>query len=319
MNRPIDHMQLTMAPMEGITRYIFRNAHAAVFGGFDRYYTPFLSPNLHHHFRHRESDDINPANNAGLDVVPQILSNVPDDFLWAAEECADRGYTEVNLNLGCPAGTVAKKGKASGMLLDLDRLQAFLDSVFAYSPLPVSIKTRLGWADPAEFDAILALYEQYPVKELIVHARVREEYYKGYAHRDAYLRAAAKTTLPIGYNGDIFAPADADSLAQEAPQTTQIMIGRGILADPALPRKIRGGGPMRPEELREYYSRIRDGYCAVMTNDTHILYKLKELWIYLLPLFPEEKKLTKALKKSKTLAEFDQIVPLLIEALPEQR
>ena len=316
MTHPIDQIPLTMAPLEGITRYIFRNAHAAVFGSFDRYYTPFLSPNLHHHFRHRELDDINPANNAGLDVVPQLLTNVPDDFLWAAEECADRGYTEVNLNLGCPAGTVAKKGKASGLLADLPRLETFLDSVFAYSPLPVSIKTRLGWADPEEFEAILALYERYPVKELIVHARVREEYYKGEAHRDVYLQAAQKTSLPMGYNGDIFTPEDAFSLAEAAPRTTQIMIGRGMLADPALPRKIRGGAAMNAEELREYYQRIRDGYCAVMDNDTHILYKLKELWIYLLPLFPEEKKLAKALRKSRHLSEFDEVTRLLIESLP---
>ena len=314
----LDTMELSMAPMEGITRYLFRNAHAAVFGGFDRYYTPFLSPNLHHHFRHREIDDINPKNNAGLHVIPQIMSNVPEDFLWAAWECANLGYTEVNLNLGCPAPTVAKKTKGAGFLTDLPRLERFLDEIFSQTPVDISVKTRLGWEDPAEFEAILALYEKYPIKELIVHARVREEYYKGEAHRGIYEAAAARTTLPIGYNGDICTPEDARSLAQAAPATTQIMIGRGMLANPALPRQIRGGAPMQADELRAYYERIRDGYSAVMDNETHVLYKLKELWIYLLPLFPEEKKFTKTIKKSKRLSELDAAAMQLIDALPPQ-
>ncbi|MBR1757665.1 MAG: tRNA-dihydrouridine synthase family protein [Lachnospiraceae bacterium] len=312
----IDSMTLSMAPMEGITRYLFRNAQAEVFGGFDKYYTPFLSPNMHHHFRHRESDDIDPKNNAGLTVIPQIMTNVPEDFLWAAWECAHLGYPEVNLNLGCPAATVARKTKGSGFLTDLPRLERFLDAIFSETPVDISIKTRLGWADPAEFDKVLKLYEQFPVKELIVHARVREEFYEGEAHRDIYEHALLETSLPLAYNGDIFTKEDALTFAEMNPRTTQLMIGRGMLRNPAIAREIRGGSPMTNAELREFYQRVHDGYLAVMENETHVLFKCKELWTYLITQFPEEKKAAKALKKANKLAAFDAVVEELLTSAP---
>ena len=317
MPHPIDHMRLSMAPMEGITRYIFRNAQARVFGGFDVYYTPFLSPNLHHHFRHREIDDILPEHNAGLTVIPQLLTNVPDDFLWAAWECAHLGYPEVNLNLGCPMGTVAKKCKGAGFLTDLPRLETFLDEIYEKTPVDISIKTRLGWADPVEFEAILRLLECYPVKELIVHARVREEFYEGEAHKDIYREILEDTFLPCAYNGDLFTPEEALTMAEKAPGSTQLMFGRGMLANPAIARQIRGGAPMKRGELASFYNEIRDGYLAVMDNETHVLFKCKELWMYLGRSFPEEKKLIKALRKANRLREFDEAAGQLLQRLPE--
>ena len=139
-------MLLSLAPMEGITGYAFRRVHAEVFGALDRYYTPFISPlpKVGMPFSKRNSRELAPANNEGFDVVPQLLTNDADRFVWAAELLADMGYKEVNLNLGCPSGTVVAKEKGSGLLRNPDRLEAFLANVCERSPLPVSVKTRVG-------------------------------------------------------------------------------------------------------------------------------------------------------------------------------
>ena len=102
-------MQYFFAPMEGLTDRIYRQTHHAFFPGMDGYYMPFLSPTMHRTLTNRESRDLPPASSVPFRAVPQILTKVPEDFLWAARQCAQRGYDEVNLNLGCPSGTFPKE------------------------------------------------------------------------------------------------------------------------------------------------------------------------------------------------------------------
>jgi tRNA-dihydrouridine synthase len=148
-------MRYYLAPMEGITDSIYRRIHHKYFPGVDRYYMPFLSPTIHRTLTHKEDRELPMADSVDFVAIPQILTKVPEDFLWAAEQCAQRGYSEVNLNAGCPSGTVTAKGKGAGMLADLDSLDRFLGSVFAASPLPVSVKTRIGMESPEEFASIV--------------------------------------------------------------------------------------------------------------------------------------------------------------------
>ena len=157
-------MRYYFAPMEGVTDSIYRNVHHKYFGGVDRYYMPFLSPTMHQTLTHKESRELPMADSVSFAAVPQILTKVAGDFLWAAQVCMDRGYTEVNLNVGCPSGTVVSKGKGSGMLRDLNALDAFLEEIYAKSPLPVSVKTRLGLENKDEFPAILEVYNRYPIR-----------------------------------------------------------------------------------------------------------------------------------------------------------
>lgn len=201
-------MRCYFAPMEGITGYIFRNCHSRYFPGVDRYYMPFLSPRQDHNFTRRELDDILPEHNAGVRAVPQLLTRQPEDFLWAAGELAAMGYREVNLNLGCPSGTVTAKGKGSGLLARREELEQLLDGIFAAAPVAVSIKTRLGMHDPEEFGPLLELYNRYPVAELTVHPRIRSDFYKKPV-RPAYFDLAVRTSrAPLCYNGDIITPGD---------------------------------------------------------------------------------------------------------------
>lgn len=167
-------MNIYFAPLEGLTDSIYRRLHHKWFPGVDRYYMPFMSPTQHRALTPRETRELPQADAAGFAAVPQILTKSAEDFLWAAEQCRLLGYEEVNLNLGCPSGTVVAKGKGSGMLSDPDALDAFLWEIFNRTTLPISVKTRLGLTDSAEFPRILEVYNRYPIRELTVHPRVRK-------------------------------------------------------------------------------------------------------------------------------------------------
>ena len=248
-------MLLSLAPMEGITGYAFRRVHAEVFGALDRYYTPFISPlpKVGTPFSKRNSRELNPTNNQGLDVVPQLLTNDADRFVWAAELLADMGHKEVNLNLGCPSGTVVAKEKGSGLLRNPDRLEAFLTNVCERSPLPVSVKTRIGIANDDEYDELLALFCRCGITELIVHPRVQKDFYSGSPRQELYGKTLECAPFPVAYNGDIFTLDDYDALLAAYPQTRHVMLGRGIMANPALAREIRGGEGLAREELKRFH------------------------------------------------------------------
>ena len=191
------------APLDGITKVVFRKVWAAHFGGADRYFIPFFSPTPHHILTDRDRREIDPAHNGGLPSVPQVMTRCAPDFLWAAEVAADMGYTEVNLNLGCPSGTVTAKGKGAGFLAKPEELERFFDEVFAKVQLPVSVKTRLGVADPEEFSRLLDIYNRYPIACLTIHPRVRTEKYRGPVHLDEFARALENSRNPVCYNGDL--------------------------------------------------------------------------------------------------------------------
>lgn len=244
-------MQLYFAPLEGITGYVYRNAHHACFGGVDRYFTPFVVATFTRKVKTREKMDILPHNNAGTPLVPQILSNNAEEFLATARYMADFGYPEVNLNLGCPMATVVNKHKGSGFLSVPDELDAFLDKIYngaeqirtgSGKPLRISVKTRLGMNSPEEFERIFSIYRQYPLSELIVHARTRKEMYAGMPHLTIFRRLLDETQIPLVYNGNIFTVRDeerAEALfAGTSSPCRGFMLGRGLLSDPALAEKI---------------------------------------------------------------------------------
>lgn len=306
-------MKFYFAPMEGITGYVFRNAHHACFPSVDRYYTPFISPNQNRPMSPKEKRDVLPENNRNIPLIPQILTNNATQFLQAAKVLADMGYEEVNLNLGCPSATVVTKGKGAGFLGEKEKLRAFLDEVYEYTPIPVSLKTRLGMRDPMEIVELLELFRQYPVKEWILHARIREDYYKYEPRLDAFEVSAKESPFPLCYNGDIFSVADYESICQRFPQVTSVMLGRGLMANPALIRQIKGGNPCTEEEFHSFHNRISHGYEEIMSGDRNVLFKMKELWAYWESLFIGEEKRIKKIKKANSLAEYHAAVSILLE------
>lgn len=300
-------MRYDFAPLEGITTYLFRNTHHQLFGGADRYFTPFFSPVTEHIFTTKELRDLTPEHNAGLCVVPQVMTRRAGDFLWAAGELAGMGYAEVNLNLGCPSGTVVAKGKGSGFLAHLEELDRFLEEVFAKTPLPVSVKTRLGVQDAAEFPRILELYSKYPLKELIIHPRVQKEFYKGPLHRDVFDAAMEACPHPLCYNGDLVTCADVADFAETHSAIHAVMLGRGAVADPALLRKLRGGPPATREELQTFTQTLYAGYQAAYQQDRPAAQRMKEIWFYLIHLFADGEKLGREMRKVSHPRQYERL------------
>ena len=199
-------IKLYAAPMEGLTTYIWRRAQRDIFGGMDKYFTPFLSPNGNLTFQQKELDEVTQGER---DTVPQLLTNRGAYFVWAARELYAMGYREVNFNLGCPSGTVTAKHKGAGLLTYPEELERCLGEIFSALPdMQVSVKTRIGKNDPAEWQRLLDIYERYPISELIVHPRVQKEFYRGTVHRDAFDAALARRREAPVYNGDLFTAAD---------------------------------------------------------------------------------------------------------------
>ena len=237
-------MNYYVAPMEGLTDRVWRQAHQKWFGwagGPARYYAPFLSPPENRVLIKKKMAELAPEANPGVPVIPQLLAKDGELAVWMIGELRKLGYTEVNLNFGCPAGTVTAKGKGSGMLRDPAKLDAFLEAVFSHAEGPISVKTRLGVEKPEEFAAILTIYNRYPISELTIHPRVMRQLYRGQADREAFAAALPQCKPPVCYNGDITTTGQLHALEAEFPTLSGIMIGRGIIADPALFRKALGG------------------------------------------------------------------------------
>ncbi|MBE6959931.1 MAG: tRNA-dihydrouridine synthase family protein [Ruminococcaceae bacterium] len=297
--------------MEGLTDSIYRRLHHKYFPGVDRYYMPFISPTVHRTLTNREERELPFADTEGFTAVPQLLTKVPEDFLWAAQVIRDRGYEEVNLNLGCPSGTVTAKGKGSGMLADPDSLDRFLDSIFAAAPLPISVKTRLGVTDSGEFPALLEIYNRYPIKELTIHPRVRKQFYTGGVDMEQFRYAVANSKNPLCYNGDVLRMADAEKIQAEFPQVQAIMIGRGLIGDPGM---LSPGGT-DIGKLENFCDELLEAYLVAFGGSRNAMFRLKENWGFLIGYFENHEKLWKKLRKTTDLAEYRSITKEIFHTL----
>lgn len=295
-------MRYYFAPMEGLTDSVFRRLHHQYFPGVDRYYTPFFSPTIHRALTEREERELPYAKEAGFSVVPQLLTKSPEDFLWMTRVCQDRGYEEVNLNLGCPSGTVVSKGKGSGMLADPASLDRFLEAIFRDTPVPISIKTRLGLNDPAEFPALLEIFNRYPIAELTIHPRVRRELYAGDIHMDMFAYALRESKNPLCYNGDILSLSQAEALQEQYSGIGAVMIGRGLLRDPGM---LSGGTDLKT--LEAFMNALLEAYIQAFGSSRNAMFRLKENWSYLHTLFQGSEKLWKRLRKTTDITQFRAI------------
>ena len=304
-------MRYYFAPMEGLTDSIYRRLHHKYFPGVDRYYMPFLSPTIHRSLTHKEDRELPFADSVEFTAVPQILTRVPEDFLWAAQVCRDRGYEEVNLNVGCPSGTVVSKGKGSGMLRDVSALDRFLDEIFQDAPLPISVKTRLGLDKPEEFPAILEVYNRYPIQELTIHPRVRKQFYNGCVDMEMFDYAAKNSQNPLCYNGDILSLSQAEALCRKYPQVQSVMIGRGLIADPGM---LSGGTDVKA--LEGFMNELMAVYEVEFGGSRNAIFRLKENWGFLHSRFEGSEKLWKRLRKTTDAAEFKSISAEIFHTLP---
>jgi len=306
------YMQYYFAPLEGLTDSIYRALHHAHFPGIDRYYTPFFSPTVHRALTPREARELPRADTLEYSVVPQLLTKVPEDFLWMAAVCRDHGYEEVNLNLGCPSGTVTAKGKGSGMLREPDTLDAFLDSIFSVAPLPISIKTRIGFSDPAEFEQLLSIFNRYPIRELTIHPRVRTAFYTGPVQMEVFRYAVAESKNKLCYNGNLCTQDQLKAFSAAFPQVEAVMLGRGLIGDPGL---LTPGGTTA-ESLEQFHDALLEEYIREFGGVRNAMFRMKENWRHWLCKFESSEKLGKKLRKTTDVNEYRAVTREIFRTLP---
>ena len=312
-------MKYYFAPLEGITGYIFRNCYEKYFGGIDAYYTPFVTTRDGGIMKKKEKRDILPENNPGLRIIPQIMTNKANEFIQAARHMQEMGYTEVNLNLGCPSGTVVPKGKGAGFLRHPQELTHFLDEIFDACPIGISIKSRIGFSSPEEFPALLDIYNRYPITLLILHLRTREEMYTGMVHPESFSYACDHAKMPLCYNGDIRTAEDALAISHsfspaihngEVDNGCQhVMIGRGYLSHPGFVgnNSLKGDYTDRKRVL-DFVRELEERYAQVLSGEVPLLFKIKELWSFLKDSFPDGEHLFKQIKKVRHVEEYHSII-----------
>ncbi|WP_409069379.1 tRNA-dihydrouridine synthase [Clostridium sp. FAM 1755] len=269
-------MKYYLAPMEGITGYIYRNSYEKFFNNIDKYFTPFIVPNTSRSLKTKELRDVLPENNEGINVVPQILTNDPEGFIITARKLQQLGYNEINLNLGCPAGTVVSKNRGSGFLAKREELDLFLNEIFKINDMKISIKTRIGKDSP-------------------------EDFYGNKPNLDVFRDATTLSVNPICYNGDIFTSSDYNKLIKDFPEVKTVMLGRGILGNPGLINEIKNHITIDKDILKEFHDEILNKYIELYNEDRNALFRMKELWGYMIYIFSDNKKYAKKIKKAEKL------------------
>lgn len=301
-------MQYYLAPMEGITGYIYRNSYEKFFNNIDKYFTPFIVPNNSTNLKNRELRDILPENNKGMNIVPQILTNDSEGFITTSIKLQQLGYNQVNLNLGCPSGTVVSKNRGSGFLAKREELDMFLDEIFKIDDMKISIKTRIGKDSPEEFYELIKIYNKYPIEELIIHPRTQKDFYGNKPNLEIFKDALSLSTNPVCYNGDIFTVGDHDKLIKAFPELKTVMVGRGIIANPGLMDSIKNNTNLDKKVLKDFHDEILNTYIEVFNEEKNAIFRMKELWGYMIYIFSDNKKYAKKIKKAQKLSDYNAAV-----------
>ena len=299
-----------MAPLESVTTWIYRQAHAKIYGRLDKYFIPFLEPHEKRDFKTRELQEILPEHNENIYAVPQILTNRSEGFIKLAKALKDWGYEEINLNLGCPSKTVVTKGKGSGFLAKPEELERFLTEIFdaLSGEVKISVKTRIGKEDPEEFPALLELFNKYPMEELIIHPRVQKDGYGNVPRLELYELAEKQSVNPLCYNGDLYTREQVQNFAERFPGTERLMFGRGFLRNPGLLYNEGKDSKDIFEKFWAFHDLVYEGYQERNMGDRNVLFKMKELWSYQVYQFSEPERLFKTFKKMQDCNEYEQMI-----------
>lgn len=328
---------LLSSPLQGFTDYRFRNAQNKFFGGIDTFYSPYIRLNGKLEIKNSYHRDLLPENNEGLEVIPQVLTNDADEFIFVAKYVQSLGYKELNWNLGCPYPMVArpknppnidgqkmsasmqianKCGMGSGLIKNTEQINTILDKAHSETDIIVSMKMRLGYDTTEEILDVLPILDTYPIKNIAIHARIGKQLYKGGVHLDAFQQCIDNTKHKLYYNGDITSVAKFHEMQERFPSIDHWMIGRGLIADPFLPTMIKNNTPEYPKNKMELFSAFHDtlyeGYSESLSGQTHILLKMHHLWEYFSVIFSNPHKVHKNIKKSKSIRNYEATVKEVI-------
>lgn len=303
-------MQFHFAPLQGYTDYDYRNTHATVYGPADTYYTPFVRLEKGREFRPKDLKDISPDNNHVPHIVPQLIAGTHDEAAAIIDMMHDMGYHEIDINMGCPHRLMVIKGKGAAILAQPARVADVLRVTDEYPDITFTLKMRTGMDSHDECLALAPVINAHRLAHVTVHPRTGRQQYTGRADRDAFARFASACDKPLVYNGDIATCADIDAVIARFPQLAGIMIGRGLLANPALISEWKTGTETDPKArrtaLRKFHGTLLAAYRERMQGEAQILAHLKPHWEYL---YPElDKHLRKQITKAGRLTAYIRAV-----------
>ena len=315
MNKPF----LSLGPFQGITDAPFRNVFKRHFGGIDKFYTPFFT-GIHkeEHAKNLQGEEIDPHYNDVETLTPQILSTDAEEILRFAKQCQQLGYKEINLNMGCPFPRVANKKRGCGLLPYPDKVEAMLERVFEEIDIKFSVKCRLGYFDPKEIDAILPIFNKFPISELIIHPRIGKQLYKGEADVERFKALIPYINAPLVYNGDIVSEDSFNRISNAVQPVNQFMLGRGILANPFLAEQIKNDKASthdKMERLQNYVIDLYEDRLHHAGGSPKVLGRMKELWSYLMNSFEEPQVVWRKIKKINALKEYEEAVETIFKEI----
>ncbi|WP_299522787.1 tRNA-dihydrouridine synthase family protein [uncultured Lutibacter sp.] len=309
---------LLSSPLQGFTDFRFRNAFNNFFGGIDTFYSPYIRLNGKLTVKPAYERDLLPENNIGIEVIPQVITNDADEFLFVAKYVQQFGYKELNWNLGCPYPMVTKCGMGSGLISQPEKINSILHKVQQESDIIVSMKMRLGYENSDEILQALPILDKYPIKNIAIHARLGKQLYKGGVDLNAFQKCIDTTNHKLYYNGDITSVAKFKEMQERFPSIDHWMIGRGLISNPFLPSMIKNNTSNYPKKkielFKEFHDTLFEGYSESLSGASHLLLKMYHLWEYFATLFSNPKKALKKIKKASNIRNYQIAVKEILDA-----
>jgi tRNA-dihydrouridine synthase B len=275
---------LALAPMQGVTDLPFLRLMAA-YGGADVYVTEYFRVYANSRLNKHVLKSIT-ENPTGRPVVAQMIGNDIPALVRTARELQQYPVAAVDLNLGCPAPVVYRKGAGGGLLREPKRVDAILGALRDAVQTPFTVKTRLGFDSAAGFSELLPIFARHSLDLLTVHGRTVKEMYRSEVHYEFIARAAAELPCPVLANGNVYsAPKAAEVL--NITGARGLMIGRGAIRNPWLFRQIRQhqrGQPLflpRGVEVLDYVRALYEAVCSPAARESAQVQKMKKYLNYL--------------------------------------
>lgn len=307
---------LLSSPLQGFTDFRFRNAFHHYFGGIDTFYAPYIRLNGKLKIKQSYQNDLLPENNTTLEVIPQVITNDADEFIFVAKYVQSLGYKELNWNLGCPYPMVTKSGMGSGLICNPSRINEVLHKAHNETDILVSMKMRMGYEKAEEILETFPILDQYPLKNIAIHARIGKQLYKGPVNLEAFEKCITSTKHKLYYNGDITSVATFKKIAERFPSIDHFMIGRGLIADPFLPSMIKNDSLDYPKNrwtiFSEFHNTIYEQYDAYLSGPTPIKMKMLGFWEYFSQSTSNPQKTYKAIKKADNPLKYRKAVDQIL-------
>ncbi len=311
-------IKIYSSPLQGFTDHVFRSVYNHYFTGVDYFYAPYIRLKGGNEVKKSSISDILPENNEGINLIPQVMTNSSDEFLYVSNLVKDKGYRELNWNLGCPYPMVAKRGLGSGLLSQPQVIHSILDEVFQKADIDVSVKMRLGYENNQEIFEILKILNEFPIKNIAIHPRTGKQLYKGKVDLPSFEKCLESTKHEIHYNGDITSVKGFKQLKERFPTVEGWLIGRSLISDPALALLIKAEDEKYPQNYLELFIQFHEELVRVygqnITGEGHLLKKMQQFWEYFILRFPDAKKGYKKLKKANGLRSYWEGVEMVFKS-----